>query len=361
MRLRHLALLAVILLSGCSLQPAAYDSPTASERSAQQTSTPSLANSTSRLDWRTSTLPTASSDVLSPSLSSDPRECLTIGEKAITISDFKTAYQASSRAIELNPHLAEAYLLRGKSRYLISNDKQQESINDLETALRLNPRLTDGYEYLGMIYDANKKYRQAIELFSEGLKHYPHSSNLLEGRASVYCTIKENEKALNDFSALIKCMPDRAANYIKRAAQLERMGRFKEALNDYSSAISVNKTPDLVTCDSYKKRARLLSKLRRHKEAIADLSKVIAVDDSDDDAVRQRGDEYKLQNQLEKAIADYTSAINLSPQYARSSYESRAAAYEALGKSDLADKDRQSALKLEQTKAEEPVFAPKHN
>ena len=351
----------MLLLSGCAPSTRVSDNQTADQRSAHRTSGPDSADSTSRLDWRTSTIPTANSDVLSPSLSSDPRECLAIGEKAMTISDFKTAYKAASRATELNPQMAEAYLLRGKSRYLTSTGNLQESISDLEKALRLNPRLTDGYEQLGMIYDANKQYRQAIEIFSEGLKHYPTSSSLLEGRASVYCTIKENEKALSDFSSLIKCMPKRGTNYLKRAAQLERMGRYKEALSDYSSVISLSKSPDLVTCDSYKKRARLLSKLGRHKEAIADLSKVIDVDDSDDDAIRQRGDEYKLQNQLEKAIADYTSAINLSPQYARSSYEARSAAYEVLGKSDLAEKDRQSALKLEQTKAEKPVFDANHN
>ncbi len=347
------------LLSACAQTQSPTDRQAPTSQADEQRRESVQTSSTDRLDWKTDTFPSASSDVLSPSMRSDPQQYMLLVEKAIAVSDFKTAYQAASKAIALNPHLAEAYLMRGKSRYLMSHGNQSESVRDLQTAIKLNPRIGDAYEYLGMIYDSQKEYRKSIDALSAGLRQYPRSSSLLECRASVYGTLGESEKALNDYTALIKCMPRRTSNYIKRATQLERMGRYKEALNDYTDAITLNRKPDLVTCDSYKKKARLLSKLGRHQEAIDALSKLIELDDSDDDALRLRGDEYKFLNQFSKAIADYSKAIEASPQYARSSYESRAIAYDALGKSDLAEKDRQSARKLEQTQAEKPVFESK--
>ena len=361
MKLRVYALVQAVLLSACTQTSSQTDRLTKTDQSSEQANRPIQTSSAGRLDWKTDTFPSASSNVLSPSMRMDPQQYMLLVKKAITVSDFKTAYQAASKAIALNPHLAEAYLLRGKSRYLMSHGNQSESITDLQTAIKLNPRLGDAYEYLGMIYDSQKEHRKSIDVLSAGLKQYPRSSTLLECRASVYGTLGDSEKALNDYSALIKCMPHRTSNYIKLAAQLERMGRYKEALNAYADAIAINRKPDLVTCDSYKNRARLLSKLRRHREAIVDLSKLIELDDSDDDAIRLRGDEYKFLNQFEKAIADYSKAIEASPQYARTSYESRAVAYDALGKSDLAEKDRKNARKLEQTQAEKPVFESKPN
>jgi tetratricopeptide (TPR) repeat protein len=359
MKLRFYVLVQAALLSACTQTTSPTDRQTQTGQADEQQKESIQTSSAGRLDWKTDTFPSASSDVLSPSMRTDPQQYMLLVKKAITVSDYKTAYQAASKAITLNPRLAEAYLLRGKSRYLMSHGNEAESIRDLQTAIKLNPRLDEAYEYLGMIHDSQKEYGKALDALSAGLKQYPRSSSLLECRASVYGTIGESEKALNDYTALIKCMPSRTSNYIKRAAQLERMGRYKEALNDYTRAITINRKPDLVTCDSYKNKARLLSKLGRHQEAIDDLSKLIELDDSDDDAMRLRGDEYKFLNQFSKAIADYSKAIEASPQYARSSYESRAVAYDALGKSDLAEKDRQSARKLEQTQAEKPVFESK--
>lgn len=357
MRFRVCLLLPGILLSACSQTSSLSDRNI--DRSDEQHKAPVTNSSTDKLDWKTGTLPSASLEGLSPSMKTDPRQYLALGQKALLISDYKTAYQASSKALALSPRLGEAYCMRGKSRYLLSHGDQTQSIEDLQTAVKLNPLIAEAYEYLGMIYDSQKEYRKAIDVLSKGLKQFPRSSTLLECRASVYGTLGENEKALDDYSDLIKCMPHRASYYIKRAGQFERMGRYKDALNDYSGAIMNNRIADLVTCDSYKKRAILLSKLGRHHDAINDLSKLIELDDSDDDAIRLRGNEYRISNQLEKAIADYSKAIELSPQYARSSYESRASAYEALGKSDLAEKDRQNARNLEQTQAEKPVFEPK--
>ncbi|MCC7529174.1 MAG: tetratricopeptide repeat protein, partial [Candidatus Melainabacteria bacterium] len=344
-------------LSACSQTSSLSDQSI--DRSDEQSKARLNSGSSEKLDWKTGTLPSASLEGLSPAMKMDPGQYLSLGEKALLVSDYKTAFEASSKALELSPKLAVAYCMRGKSRYLLSHGDQTRSIDDLQTAIKLNPRLDEAYEYLGMIYDSQKDYRKAIDVLTAGLKQFPRSSTLLECRASVFGTLGENEKALKDYSELIICMPRRGSNHIKRATHLERMGRYEEALNDYSSVIHLNQTPDLVTCDAYKKRARLLSKLGRHKEAIDDLSKTIDLDDSDDDAIRLRGDEYRMSNQLEKSIADYTKAIGLSPQYARSSYESRAAAYDALGKSDLAEKDRQSARRLEQTQAEKPVFESK--
>jgi Tfp pilus assembly protein PilF len=55
---------------------------------------------------------------------------------------------------------------------------------------------------------------------------------------------------------------------------------------------------------------------------------------------------YNAKKEHDKAIADFSKAIELDPKYAQA-YYNRAYAYEAKGEKMLADKDRQKAKELE--------------
>ncbi|HEY9713696.1 MAG TPA: tetratricopeptide repeat protein [Chroococcales cyanobacterium] len=64
----------------------------------------------------------------------------------------------------------------------------------------------------------------------------------------------------------------------------------------------------------------------------------------DDDVVyKARGDAYMLTGAYDKAVSDYTRAIENSPEYSARSYKAQAEAYDKLGKTDLAAKDRKKA------------------
>ena len=72
------------------------------------------------------------------------------------------------------------------------------------------------------------------------------------------------------------------------------------------------------------------------------------------DAYNNRGVVYKEKGDLDKAIADYSEAIELNPRYAEA-YSNRGDAYEKKGDRSKADKDRAIAEKLDPAEEEGPA------
>lgn len=314
-----------------------------------------------RLDWSSSTRLDDVSYDPSKNKKLTAEGHLAAAKKAFEGGDFDTSIRAATNAIRLNPQMAEAYTWRGKAYYASSSGDQKAALMDLQKAISIDPKVEGGYEYLAMIYDSQKEYDKALAALNRAIEADPSDRDLHNSRATVLLTLGESERALQDQSEYIRLGPDKPSGYMKRGVLLEKLGRYDLALSDYSRAITLQPASDiLVTGQSFKTRASLLSRLGRHKESIADLSKAIGLDDSDDDALRTRGDEYFALGHLEKAIADYTRAIELSPQYARASFEARSKAYRALGKFELAEKDKKEAGLLRKGPAEKPIYHSQH-
>ena len=66
-------------------------------------------------------------------------------------ADYETAVRDISKAIELNPNLAEAYNNRGLAYNNLG--KYNEAIIDLDKAIELNPKLTAAYDNRGIAYN----------------------------------------------------------------------------------------------------------------------------------------------------------------------------------------------------------------
>jgi hypothetical protein len=86
------------------------------------------------------------------------------------------------------------------------------------------------------------------------------------------------------------------------------------------------------------------------QETVAKETQVLATDGRNYDALIQRGDAYWTLLKGELAIADYTSAIAVRPQ-SPETYEKRAIVYDSVGKTDLAQNDRDAAKKWRELSA----------
>ncbi len=83
----------------------------------------------------------------------------------------RAAAHASSRALELQPNLAEAHASRGLA-YLIAN-RYEEAETELEKALQLDPSLYEGYYYRARARFHEGDLEGAAELFSEASRVRP--------------------------------------------------------------------------------------------------------------------------------------------------------------------------------------------
>ncbi len=281
------------------------------------------------------------------------KDYIDIGRKALNKGDSELAVRALERAIKINPHSAEAYYLRGQALDASAFGDEEHAMQDMEKALELNCHEPDLYERLARIYAGRGKGEQAIETLNRGVAARPDEPRLLLTRAAIQVDMKNNQKALDDYAAYLKVRPKKWLAHYLRANLLAQMGRNDEALAEYDASLSF----DRADARPLKAKAELLFKLGRKKEAIKALTELIDHDRfDDDDALRLRGNIFFEMKDYAKAEADYTRAIKMSPDYARAGYEARSKLYQEMGKLDLAEKDKQEAIRQKSKPAEKPVY-----
>jgi tetratricopeptide (TPR) repeat protein len=98
----------------------------------------------------------------------------------------------------------------------------------------------------------------------------------------------------------------------------------------------------------YLHRAESYAQLHKLPEALADADRVVASNKDQNWAYEFRARLHWSMGQYQKVVDDCTESIRLAPM-ATSSYVQRAKAYEKLGKSKLAARDRQKINELART------------
>jgi len=153
------------------------------------------------------------------------------------------------------------------------------------------------------------------------------------------------DEAVRELSLSIEDDPGDAEAYQQRAQAYLGLGRVEEALADAERAIAI--APDDVASHGIRGKALVLS--GHFDAAVADLDVVIAESDRHGsegeqlaEAYFQRGLIRALEKDLSAAIRDFSRSIVTAP-YHPEVYEARAAAYESLGKTKKAQRDREEA------------------
>jgi protein O-mannosyl-transferase len=134
-----------------------------------------------------------------------------------------------------------AYINRSHYRY--NNNQSDRAIEDLNTAIELNPEYSQAYLNRGFIYLKNNDFTKALQDYnryldlmspcdtSGNILNLP-VSNALGNRGLIYSKMGQYEKALMDFNLSIKLNPPNLNNYFNRASVYQKLGRLAEARQD---------------------------------------------------------------------------------------------------------------------------------
>ena len=198
------------------------------------------------------------------------------GNFMIMLKQFDRAILVYSRAIELKPNNAEAYLNRG----IAYGEKGEPdlAIKDFNTSIQFNPDNAETYYSRGITYDMKSDVDHAFKDYTKAIQLNPDYANAYTNRGNAYNNKGRLNSAIEDLNKAIQLDPNNAKAYTNRGKSYGKKGEYDRAIKNFKKAIQLD--PDLA------------------------------------EAYNNLGLTYLKKGEIEVAIKNFDKAIQLNPDYA---------------------------------------------
>ena len=277
-------------------------------------------------------------------LKHDPRDTLAlagVGDLFLYSGLFDSALAFYNAALAVNPRMVAAHKGLGTTRYYISTfaanplyakrmniadpaqyikSQYDSAIAEYTTALSIDSSYVSAMTDRGVLRDLQKDYDGAIKDYTRAITVDPSFADAYSKRAMTYRTLGRYREALADYTAALKLGTGSyeydpalfyANVYFGRGVVYHKMGDLDKAIADFDSTLALSPRHSLAVLN----KAIALSDAKRYDSAIAAFTLAIAwFGPGEYDGARyrsflNRGDAYLAQGKFDKAVDDYTSAL----------------------------------------------------
>ncbi|HIA54322.1 MAG TPA: tetratricopeptide repeat protein [Candidatus Melainabacteria bacterium] len=242
-------------------------------------------------------------------------------------------------------HPNDPYVLTELGNAYLNNYNDVQSGTDkaekcLRRALEIDPELGRAWVKLAECSDAKGDFVSGVKYATKALSVKKPDFEAYHERAGALSNLKRDKEALKDIEMFLKTNPrPERKHFVQRATIMENLKQYDRAVAEYRRLLK-EKYEDQVV---YREVA-CLQAMGKQEEAIKTLNELVAHNKQDDTGYLSRARAYESMGKHKEAIADFTKAYELQPSTA--ALKERAAAYEKMGRRDLADKDRKEIERL---------------
>lgn len=195
-----------------------------------------------------------------------------------------------------------------------------------------------------MMYDQNKDYKKAIELYKDA-NHKDASPIIYRRISDCYSEIGEYEEALNNVNLAINMDTTDLANLARKADCLYELGDMTSAIDEWNKVLAAQ--PEYAF--GYYRRGWFKHLSGDLDGAIEDYSMSIVLDPTYSYSYGSRGDIYKSQGKKDLAEADFRKVIEI--ENSPDKYEFIHYAYQGLGQNDKAIEAMDSIISRDEDRA----------
>lgn len=185
---------------------------------------------------------------------------------------YQEAILAFTRALELKPDFAEAYRMRGRAYFEVT--ELDRSINDYSAAIKLSPPDAQTLLDRATAYLARANYSAAMADCDRAISLNSKLAQAFNLRGTARRAQGDARAALGDFDRAVALAPN-VANYFQRGATYQILGEHREAIADFTEVIEMRPEDS----PAYFARAEALSAVGENGRASQDRARAKILED----------------------------------------------------------------------------------
>jgi tetratricopeptide (TPR) repeat protein len=160
---------------------------------------------------------------LAPVLNALAQRAIGRGEMAVSLMSEaygkgNTVFAAQQREVARRSFQAAAdydpWWAQARERASVSMPDEQASVQELQTAIRLEPRNFQPYLSLGSFYEARQNWGAAVQAYRESVARYPENTRVLRLLAAAYRKVGDQTEALRTYQRLLAVKDSPSAKYV---------------------------------------------------------------------------------------------------------------------------------------------------
>ncbi|MEK7412465.1 MAG: tetratricopeptide repeat protein [Planctomycetota bacterium] len=212
--------------------------------------------------------------------------------------------------LKIQPAHPDAIHLLGMIAYQVG--QHQVAIDYISRAITLNPHVAEFQGSLGLAYRALGKLDEAVAHYRRALTLKPDFADAHSNLGNALRDQGKLEEAIVHYRQALAINPAYADAHSNLGNALRDQGNLEDEIAQYRRALALR--PDFV--EAHNNLGNALRDQGKHEEAITHFRRALALKPAYADAHNNLGNALKSQGKLEEAVAQYRQALALKPDYA---------------------------------------------
>ena len=231
--------------------------------------------------------------------------------------DYKAALEDMNMAVRLEPKRVDFYVNRALIRYY--NDDLRGAMDDYDYVLMLDPVNTMTYYNRGLLRAQVGERNRAVEDFTQVIKRDPHNYHAILNRAILYDELGMYDEAIIDYDAVLEVYPDYAAGLFARSEAKRKNGNRKGGEQDFKKYMALTERIQVNPDAQREASEQAAENVRERKESDKNISKYDRLMVYDEDLAKAF--EPKYESKVRGRIQDRNVQVSLQPIFLLSYYE----------------------------------------
>ena len=167
---------------------------------------------------------------------------IALGGRSFDLGSLSSApdKEDAPKATPSDASVADAVAASTRAQTLARSGKTEEALAEFNRAVELDPHNAQAFYGRGLLYQGNRQHQPAIEDFTAANGLTPQRSEPLLGRAVSYLALDKVKEAVTDLDEAVQADPQNGQIWTTRGLAYERLGERVKAADSYARAISLH-------------------------------------------------------------------------------------------------------------------------